>query len=410
MGFVGVHEDSSDGATAVILDMLLKFGILIYNQNGTWKLHRYANLRRLYCFGDRKTIENSTAFVNKLSNRSLSFEESSMQAQIFLNASNRVMFLPGDWHTGMNMLQSIYKIFWADILKPFRDLLKWKRISNDVRGCYFQASQLVQYSNDVVSSYLIRLYISRYHEKYDDRMNDDETANVLCSMAVDFNDFLTHSLTSLDKHLILIVNFLLVSSDFLQFVQAYRAQDSISVENGYQTFAPIWKLLGQVKYLEATREQMENLYTLFPYSRLQEIRMNRQVRNYPGSAGKSAVAQDEWLELNNKEHANLPTVRLLEGMCRQGHYVGITQRCKRFIDAIYSAGSISERTIYRSGLGATGRGQVEKMLLAEAVHLFLDDGCLSHDNEQNFERKLQPGAIAALGNQFKTKLDQKKIR
>ncbi len=140
--------------------------------------------------------------------------------------------------------------------------MKWKRISNDVRGCYFQASQLVQYSNDVVSSYLIRLYISRYHEKYDDRMNDDDTANVLCSMAVNFDDFFTRSLTSLDEHLILIVNFLLVSSDFLQFVQAYRAQDSISVENGYQTFAPIWKLLGQVKYLEATREQMENLYTL----------------------------------------------------------------------------------------------------------------------------------------------------
>ena len=44
-------------------------------------------------------------------------------------------------------------------------------------------------------------------------------------------------------------------------------------------------------------------------------------------------------------------------------------------------------------MGATGRGQVEKMLLAEAVHLFLDDGCLSHDNKQNFERKLQPGAM-----------------
>jgi len=76
MGFVGVREDSSDGAAAVILDMLLKFGILIYDQNWTWKLHRYANLRQLYCFCDHKTIENSTAFVNKLSNSSLSFEES----------------------------------------------------------------------------------------------------------------------------------------------------------------------------------------------------------------------------------------------------------------------------------------------------------------------------------------------
>ena len=215
--------------------------------------------------------------------------------------------------------------------------------------------------------------------------------------------------TSSDEHLILIVNFLLVSSDFLEFVKAYIAQDSISVENGYQTFAPIWKLLGQVKYLKATWEQMENLYTKFPYSRLQEIRINRQVRNYPGSSEKSAVAQDEWLELNNEEHANLPSVRSLEGMCRQGHYVGITQRCKRFIDAIYSAGTISKRTVYRSGMGAMGRGQLEKMLLADAVHLFLGDGCLSHDNKQNFERKLQPGAISALENQLKTKLDRKQV-
>jgi len=92
-------------------------------------------------------------------------------------------------------------------------------------------------------------------------------------------------------------------------------------------------------------------------------------------------------------------------MCCQGHYVGITQRCNRFIDAIYSAGSISKRTIYQSGMGATGRGQIEKMLLAEAVHLFLGDGCLCHDNEQNFDRKLQPGAIAALENQLEIKLD-----
>ena len=35
MGFVGVHEDSSDGAATVILDMLLKFGVLVYDQNDT---------------------------------------------------------------------------------------------------------------------------------------------------------------------------------------------------------------------------------------------------------------------------------------------------------------------------------------------------------------------------------------
>jgi hypothetical protein len=39
MGFVGVREDSSDGAAAMILDMLLKFGVLVYNQDEMWALH-----------------------------------------------------------------------------------------------------------------------------------------------------------------------------------------------------------------------------------------------------------------------------------------------------------------------------------------------------------------------------------
>lgn len=232
MGFVGVSEDSSFGTAAVVLDMLLKFGVLIYDDSGTWKLHRWAYLRRLYCFGDRKTIENSTAFVNKLSNRSLSFEESSMQAQIFLDAFNRVMFLPGDWHTGMNMLQSIFKVFWADILKPFRDLLKWKRISNDVRGCYFQASRLVQYSNDVVTSYLIRLYISRYHDKYDDRLYHDEPADVLCGMAVDFDEFLSRSLSSLDEHLILIAFLWRMDTHSLHLFGSYLVRRNILRQPG----------------------------------------------------------------------------------------------------------------------------------------------------------------------------------
>jgi hypothetical protein len=44
MGFIGVREDSSDGAASVILDMLLKFGVLVYNDNKTWALHRISKL------------------------------------------------------------------------------------------------------------------------------------------------------------------------------------------------------------------------------------------------------------------------------------------------------------------------------------------------------------------------------
>jgi hypothetical protein len=62
--------------------------------------------------------------------------------------------------------------------------------------------------------------------------------------------------------------------------------------------------------------------------------------------GKSAVAQDEWLELNNKKFSNLPSVQTLDGMRRQGNYIGMTQRCKRFLETVYSAGAITVRKVY----------------------------------------------------------------
>jgi hypothetical protein len=43
IGFVGVREDSSDGAASVVLDMLLKFWALVYNQDETWAVHCFAN-------------------------------------------------------------------------------------------------------------------------------------------------------------------------------------------------------------------------------------------------------------------------------------------------------------------------------------------------------------------------------
>jgi hypothetical protein len=68
MGFVGVCEDSSNGAASAILDKLLKFGVFVYDQDETWSLHWFAKLHQLYCVGNRKTIENSSAFVNIVSN------------------------------------------------------------------------------------------------------------------------------------------------------------------------------------------------------------------------------------------------------------------------------------------------------------------------------------------------------
>ncbi len=58
-----------------------------------------------------------------------------------------------------------------------------------------------------------------------------------------FQLFLKRSLhPSTDEHLKLIVNFLLVSGEFLEFVLLYQSH-SIIIETGYKWFAPIWKIL-----------------------------------------------------------------------------------------------------------------------------------------------------------------------
>jgi hypothetical protein len=123
MGFVGIHEDSAAGAGSVVLDMLLKFGLLKYDENKLWEIEANALKRQLYGCGDRKSNKNCTAFLLTLSQRPLRFEEPSIQAEIFLESFNNIMFLPGDWHTRMNMLQSIYKVFWVDILHPMKTFL-----------------------------------------------------------------------------------------------------------------------------------------------------------------------------------------------------------------------------------------------------------------------------------------------
>jgi hypothetical protein len=83
MGFVGICKDSATGAGSVVLDLLLKFSVLKYIEDGTWQLEENAKLSRLYSYGDWKSNENCTAFLSILSHWPLTFEESSLQAEIF---------------------------------------------------------------------------------------------------------------------------------------------------------------------------------------------------------------------------------------------------------------------------------------------------------------------------------------
>ena len=146
-----------------------------------------------------------------------------MQAKIFLDSFKIVMFLPGDWHsTGMNMHHSIYKVFWTDIMSLMKSFLGLKRISKDVRGCYFQAARLVRYIHNVLSTYLLRCFVSSTYDEITESMTENANADVLCNLAMSYREWLMNLLISSNQHLQLCVHFMTMTGDFLEFVPLPR--------------------------------------------------------------------------------------------------------------------------------------------------------------------------------------------
>ena len=158
LGFVGVDEGHQEGAGAAFMDLQLKYGVINENEDLSWALDDQARFRRMYSFGDAKTNENCAAFVNTLSDRPLSLEESSHQAEVFLDCFTNTMMMPGDWHTVMNAVQSLFKVYYDILIEPMKDFLGWSRIASDVRSNYYQSSTLMMFMNREYSRYLMHCF------------------------------------------------------------------------------------------------------------------------------------------------------------------------------------------------------------------------------------------------------------
>ena len=216
-------------------------------------------------------------------------------------------------------------------------------------------------------------FVTKNLENYTLDDNDDLTyANIVKKLAMDFCSFLDDSYESLeDEYLMMVAGFVKMATLFSNFVEAYRTQDSISIEQGYQQFAPVWKVLSQHKYLQCWIEQLDQLYVKHPYSVLQEYRMNRTHRSYPACTGKRAVALDEYIEVCNQDLAIMPTIRSLDGYIRQGLMVGVCKRCKRANEQLYGPGELGDRTVYRSGTGSVGNQTPGKRVIYIVASRFL---------------------------------------
>ena len=69
MGFSDCEEESSRPTGALILDLCQKFGTIQLNKEGTWERTQDCAGKRMYVFGDCKTVDNIDKIINDITNR-----------------------------------------------------------------------------------------------------------------------------------------------------------------------------------------------------------------------------------------------------------------------------------------------------------------------------------------------------
>ena len=87
LGLIGIGESASKECGAILLDLLLRAGVLLQTNdvaNGNLKT---TGRKKMYFFGDAKTIEHVTKFVRDVQERRLSYSLANIQADIFLELS-----------------------------------------------------------------------------------------------------------------------------------------------------------------------------------------------------------------------------------------------------------------------------------------------------------------------------------
>ena len=165
-----------------------------------------------------KTVDNVDNIAEDLSNRPLSLKESSQQAEVFAKALKNVMTIPGDWHAGLTMLQSIMNVFWDGFIEPFVKALKWKKVYKDCRNCYYRTSSLVLLVHNELIGNLMQTYVSEFGEavrsKFENEEADKLPESYICYFAESFVLWVDELANEDDNWLKACCLFITMSQDF----------------------------------------------------------------------------------------------------------------------------------------------------------------------------------------------------
>ena len=146
--------------------------------------------------------------------------------------------------------------------------------------------------------------------------------------ASSFRQWLLHMKESNDQWISTCANFWDMAENLLEFINAYRLGDAITIEAAYIRHIPVSEAMGQKKYGNIALKQSEVLYREHRYSRMQEWRLNRFVRRYDALTGKRCVCHDEFLEHGNRFFSEFPLPRSLMGFADHSLYVGYALMCR----------------------------------------------------------------------------------
>jgi hypothetical protein len=329
LGLVGLDEARSDGTGAVVVDLQARAGMLDYDGN-KFTCAEDIDQRWMLMFGDVKTVDNINLINDMIqkTNARGGLSDNSDQLDVFEKALDRLLDIPGDWHAGLAMLQSIFHLYFPGYLEQFKFLLKWKNYSKDCRKNYYQASRAVMFQNKVVSTFLFHKFIQKL-DALRRKFGDGSDADFMYFIAVEFKAWLKALIVQDDQWLALNASFVLMSNDFLRFVKSYRGGDSIAIEQGYRIFCPIWRLNGQHRYYQRHWTQQEVLFGRAPFYVLQIIRRSRTTCRYANTK-KGHLAKDECVEIGNLFLSKLPTPKDVANFAEKSVFVGPGRRCTLF--------------------------------------------------------------------------------
>ena len=379
MGVQPVSEASAHGCGGLALDLCRKFGLIVQDSEGKWVKSDEFERKRALIFGDVKTCDNIDLILNRVRDREPNTVVSEEGAAVIEAALEKLVVIPGDWHAGLCMLQSIFDIYWEGFLQPFSRVNKTSRVSKDVSQNYYTSSKLVLYVRESLIANMMHGFVSSalvvLRAEFNAGEQDLSDENFVCFVASAFQTYLSCLHESDDTWLRMCAMFLHLTDDFFRFVASYRCGDSIGIEVGYQNFLPVWRSLGHTRYLERHWRQLEVLFGGLIFHELEELRRNRTERRYLYGTGKGELAKDESLELANRFLAQFPRARTFQGFADQALNVGIAIKCKRLVTALFKFNSKDSETseVYRSSYSpkcANERRRIYEvfMLLSTSTH------------------------------------------